>query len=186
MWGGGGGDAGGFGFGMGGFGMGGRGGAGGQFVQNFAAYPPSFLETERPQVEEGDKIIMPSSCLDTLARLRITYPMLFEVTNQNTGRKTHCGVLEFIAPEGMIYLPHWMMQNLFLETGDKVTLRSVTLAKGTFVKLRPQNRDFLDISNPKATLENRLRGFSALTKGDTIVIRHAGKQYPLDIMEVRC
>merc|ERR1719240_2197889 len=85
----------------------------------------------------------------------------------------------------MIYLPHWMMQNLFLETGDKVTLRSVTLKKGTFVKLRPQNRDFLDISNPKATLENRLRGFSALTKGDTIVIRHAGKQYPLDIMEVR-
>merc|ERR1719231_2039655 len=85
----------------------------------------------------------------------------------------------------MIYLPHWMMQNLFLETGDKVTLRSVTLSKGTYVKLRPQNRDFLDISNPKATLENRLRGFSALTKGDTIVIRHASKQYPLDIMEVR-
>jgi hypothetical protein len=32
------------------------------------------------QVEDGDKIIMPASCLDMLARLRISYPMLFEVT----------------------------------------------------------------------------------------------------------
>jgi len=160
-------------------------GRNGVFQQKFTAYPPSFLETERPQVEAGDKIIMPSSCLDALARLRITYPMLFEVTNETLGRRTHCGVLEFIAPEGMIYLPSWMMQNLFLEPGDKVTLKSVTLPKGTFVKLRPQTKDFLEIANPKATLENRLRAFSALTAGDTIVINHASKNYALDICEVR-
>lgn len=174
-------------FGGGGFGMAmPRGGGAGQFVQKFKVYPPSFMESDRPQVEEGDKIIMPTSCLEMLARLRISYPMLFEVTNELAGgRRTHCGVLEFIAPEGVIYLPHWMMSNLFLEPGDKVTIRSVSLPKGTFVKFRPQTKDFLEISNPKATLENKLRGFSALTTGDTIVIRHASKQYHLDIMEVR-
>ena len=176
-----------FGGGGGGFGMMAPGvGAGGQFVQKFKVYPPSFMQTDRPQVEEGDKIIMPTSCLEMLARLRISYPMLFEVTNELAGgRRTHCSVLEFIAPEGVIYLPHWMMSNLFLEPGDKVTIRSVSLPKGTFVKFRPQTKDFLDISNPKATLENKLRGFSALTTGDTIVIRHASKQYALDIMEVK-
>ena len=61
------------------------GGRNGVFQQKFTAYPPSFLDTERPQVEEGDKIIMPSSCLETLARLRITYPMLFEVKNETLG-----------------------------------------------------------------------------------------------------
>ena len=169
----------------GGFGMA-AGAPGGQFIQKFTAYPPSFMERENRQVEEGDKIIMPTSCLEILARLRIQYPMLFEVTNELAqGRRTHCGVLEFVAPEGHIYLPHWMMSNLFLEPGDKVTIKSVSLEKGKFVKFRPQKKEFLEIANPKATLENKLRGFSALTTGDTIVIRHAGKEYALDIMEVR-
>jgi len=51
--------------------------------------------------------------------------------------------------------------------------------------LWPQTSNFLKLNNPKATLENKLRGFSALTTGDTIVIRHASKQYALDIMEVK-
>ena len=169
------------------FGAAGQGGGGqGEFNQKFNVYPPSFLDSDRPQVEEGDTIIMPAPCLDMLARLRISYPMLFEVTNEAAGgRKTHCGVLEFVAPEGKIFLPHWMMQNLFLEPGDVVRIRSVTMNKGTHVKFRPQSSDFLKLNNPKATLENKLRGFSALTTGDTIVLRHAGKHYAIDIMEVR-
>ena len=43
-----------------------------------------------------------------------------------------------------------MMQNLLLQEGDIVKLKSTSLPKGTFVKLRPQSKDFLDISNPKA------------------------------------
>jgi hypothetical protein len=34
--------------------------------------------------------------------------MLFKVENSTTGRFTHCGVLEFVADEGMVYLPHWV------------------------------------------------------------------------------
>lgn len=36
--------------------------------------------------------------------------MLFQVENRRDARRTHCGVLEFIADEGMAYLPYWMMQ----------------------------------------------------------------------------
>jgi hypothetical protein len=43
-----------------------------------------------------------------------------------------------------------MMQNLLLQEGDIVKLKSVSLPKGTYVKLRPQSKDFLDITNPKA------------------------------------
>jgi ubiquitin fusion degradation protein 1 len=34
--------------------------------------------------------------------------MLFKVENAATGRTTHCGVLEFIAQEGHVYLPRWV------------------------------------------------------------------------------
>lgn len=46
------------------------------------------------------------SCL--AAQLHIDYPMLFQVENRRDGRKTHCGVLEFIADEGMVYMPYWV------------------------------------------------------------------------------
>ncbi|KAK1686220.1 hypothetical protein QYE76_047068 [Lolium multiflorum] len=52
-------------------------------------------------------VIMPPSALDRLASLHIEYPMLFEVRNTAAERTSHCGVLEFIAEEGMIYMPYW-------------------------------------------------------------------------------
>lgn len=43
-----------------------------------------------------------------------------------------------------------MMQNLLLQEGDIVQIKNATLPKGTYVKLQPHTKDFLDISNPKA------------------------------------
>ena len=34
--------------------------------------------------------------------------MLFKVESSSSGRSTHCGVLEFIAEEGVVYMPHWV------------------------------------------------------------------------------
>lgn len=50
------------------------------------------------------------------ASLHIDYPMLFELRNAATERVSHCGVLEFIAEEGMIYMPYWvsLVENIFL------------------------------------------------------------------------
>ena len=54
-------------------------------------------------------VIMPPSALDHLTRLNINYPMLFKLTNRNVDRVTHCGVLEFVADEEKVYLPHWVI-----------------------------------------------------------------------------
>ena len=43
-----------------------------------------------------------------LATLNITYPMLFRLSNPKKNRQTHCGVLEFCAEEGRVYVPHWV------------------------------------------------------------------------------
>ena len=44
------------------------------------------------------------------ARLSISYPMLFEVKNPNKEGvlPIHCGVLEFTAEEGTVFLPYWV------------------------------------------------------------------------------
>ena len=78
-----------------------------------------------------------------------------------------------------------MMQNLALEEGEIVTLKSASLPKGTYVKLQPHTTDFLDISNPKAVLETTLRNFSCLTVGDQITINYNNRQYFIDIVEAK-
>ena len=34
--------------------------------------------------------------------------MLFKLTNEAAVKSTHCGVLEFVADEGRIYMPYWV------------------------------------------------------------------------------
>ncbi|KAL9642832.1 hypothetical protein ABK040_009907 [Willaertia magna] len=152
------------------------------FKRQYRTYTGAFCS--KPQIDEGGKIILPASALDELVRLNIVYPMLFKITNPKKGKYVHCGVLEFVAEEGRAYIPFWMQEHLQLSPGQLVTIENATLPKGTFVKIRPQQKAFIEISDPKAVLEKQLRNFSCLTKGDTIIIHYNNKQYCIDIVEV--
>ncbi|XP_076031541.1 ubiquitin fusion-degradation 1-like [Oratosquilla oratoria] len=144
-----------------------------------------FPNSDKQSVENGGKIIMPPSALDVLTRLNIVYPMLFKLSNRKGNRSTHCGVLEFVADEGKLYIPYWMMRNLLLDEGELVQIESVTLPVATFSKFEPQNVEFLDITNPKAVLENALRNFACLTVDDVIAINYNDRIYELRVLEVR-
>lgn len=153
----------------------------GAFTRQFRGFPVSFID--RDDLERGDKIVLPPSALDMLARLNIAFPMVFELESR-AGRKTHCGVQEFVAEEGHANLPYWLMQNIAAVEGEMVTIRNATLQKGTYVKLQPQSSDFLQIANPKAVLEATLRNFTCLTKGDTIAIAYNDKTYHIVVLAV--
>ncbi|XP_034827629.1 ubiquitin fusion degradation protein 1 homolog isoform X1 [Maniola hyperantus] len=156
------------------------------FIMTFRCFSVSMMPgNERQDVERGGKIIMPPSALELLTRLNIEYPMIFKLTNKKTKRITHCGVLEFVADEGYVYLPHWMMANLVLEEGALIQIESVSLPVATFSKFQPLSEDFLDITNPKAVLENCLRNFSCLTTGDVIAIKYNSKVYELCVLETK-
>ncbi|CAJ1337944.1 unnamed protein product [Effrenium voratum] len=159
------------------------GGVPGRFDNQYQVFPVSFMGKE--ELEKGNKIILPQSALDHLARLNISWPMLFEMTNPATNRSTHGGVQEFIAEEGTCFFPYWMMQNLLLTEGDLVRITNTTLPKGSFVKLQPVHSDFLDIHNPRAVLENSLRNFATLTVGDCVVIDYNQRKYEIEIVECK-
>ena len=56
------------------------------------------------------------------ASLHIDYPMLFELRNAAAERVSHCGVLEFIAEEGMIYMPYWVGIQIFFGLGTRTAI----------------------------------------------------------------
>ncbi|KAL7554584.1 hypothetical protein ACHAWF_018067 [Thalassiosira exigua] len=168
---------------MWGFMGGGRGGLPDKFEEQYHCY--SAAMADKSHLEQGDKILLPPSAFDVLARLQVDYPMLFQLQSPDKGTLTHCGVLEFTAEEGSCVVPFWMMQNLLIEEGSVLTVSNVSLPKASFVKFQAQHVDFLEISNPRAVLEHALRNFSCITKGDVICVPYNSKNYHFEIKEVR-
>lgn len=157
------------------------------YDEYFKAYSMAMLPgKERLNVSYGGKIIMPPSALAHLTNLEIESPWFFELrtTGASEARRTHAGVLEFIADEGNVHLPAWMMRTLGLSEGDPIRLTGATLPKGKMVKIQPQTVDFLEISDPKAVLEQAFRNFSALTPGDIVEISYNCLTFEILIMEI--
>lgn len=140
----------------------------------------------RTQVMFGGQIMMPPSALRHLTELDIEGPWTFELINPiKRHLKTHAGVLEFTADEGVVYLPSWMMKRLELSEGGAIRLFGSRLPKGKLVKLQAQSVTFLELSDPKAVLEQAFRSYTALTEGDIIEISYNMMTFELLIMEIQ-
>lgn len=158
-------------------------------------YPASFAFRE--DIEMGDKILLPASALNELAQFMGRSnkdPMIFCLTNMNlmSPKRTYCGVLEFVAEEGLCYIPNWMFKMLnFVEEGSPAQISMVTDMKkknvktAYFIKLRPHKTKFIELDNPKAVLEYQLRNFTCLHEGDTITISTFSGKFEIDILEIK-
>ncbi|CAR28986.1 hypothetical protein ZYGR_0W00140 [Zygosaccharomyces rouxii] len=158
-----------------------------KFEEFFRCYPVAMMNDRirKDDANFGGKIFLPPSALSKLTMLNVRYPMLFELTANENGKVTHGGVLEFIAEEGRAYLPQWMMETLGVQPGSLLKIGSTDLPLGQFVKIQPQSVDFLDITDPKAVLENVLRKFSTLTVDDIIEINYNDSLYRIKVLEVK-
>ncbi|KAM9937252.1 hypothetical protein OXX80_003212 [Metschnikowia pulcherrima] len=158
-----------------------------KFEDYFRCYPVAMMpdNVRKDDSNFGGKIFLPPSALNKLTMLHIRYPMLFELVNEAENLTSHSGVLEFVAEEGRVYLPQWTMETLKLQPGSLIKIASCDLPNGQFVKLEPQSVDFLDISDPKAVLENALRKFSTLTVNDIIEIDYNDTRFGIKVLEVK-
>ncbi|KAK0566439.1 ubiquitin fusion degradation protein [Tilletia horrida] len=184
--------------GAGGGGLFGMGFGGGMFDRRLGGAPPQafteFLKAysmamlpqkERLNVSYGGKIIMPPSALAKLSQFEIASPWIFELNNiSENPKRTHAGVLEFIAEEGNVHLPAWMMRTLGLNEGDPIRIIGKQLPKGKLVKFQAQTVDFLEISDHRAVLEQAMRNFSTLTPGDIIEISYNCLTFELLVMDI--
>ncbi|BGP29974.1 hypothetical protein JCM10296v2_001726 [Rhodotorula toruloides] len=163
------------------------------FRRQYRAYSTAILEVQqgrsygggRSNLMYGGKIVMPPSALDELTQLDIELPIDFEITNPAQPElNTHAGVLEFIAEEGCVNLPQWIMDQLRLNEGDPIRIVGGRYPKGKLIKIQPQSVDFLEISDPKAVLEQALRNYSCLSAGDIVEIGYHSLTFRLLIMEI--
>ncbi|QPG74018.1 hypothetical protein FOA43_001335 [Brettanomyces nanus] len=157
------------------------------FEDYFRCYPVEMMPdaSNKETANYGGKVFLPQSALHRLTMMNIRYPMLFNITSESSGKSTHSGVLEFTAEEGRCYMPQWIMDTLVAEPGTLVKVQTTDLPQGSFVKLEPQSVDFLEISDPRAVLENALRNFATLTVNDIIELHYNDQIYKIKVLEVK-
>jgi hypothetical protein len=171
------------------------------FARNIPQFGTQFSHSYKILPISKDKegsgmIILCRSALEKISMLELQYPLMFQIQN----KKSHppkiitCGVQDFTAPEGVAFVPRWMMRNLGLHdnsdnnnstVGDIATISSVTLPSATFIQLQPQSVAFLNISNPKAVLEQTLRKYPTLTKGSTILFYYNDKEHYMKVLDIK-
>eukprot|EP00927_Polykrikos_kofoidii_P036801 TRINITY_DN31046_c0_g1_i1.p1 TRINITY_DN31046_c0_g1~~TRINITY_DN31046_c0_g1_i1.p1 ORF type:complete len:429 (+),score=78.80 TRINITY_DN31046_c0_g1_i1:119-1405(+) len=167
------------------FGLFGDGGlfGGSSFSCTLKGYPVAYMGRE--DLEIGNRMLLPPSAMERLSQLNVPSPMLFEVSDFERHRKTHAGVLEFVAPEETCYLPSWILRHLGAEDGDVLHVQSRTLPKATYIKFRPASVALLRVFNPRALLENGLRNYTSVTEGDSFAVEYNGRSYGLEVVETR-
>lgn len=113
------------------------------------------------------KVILPAHCLVDLDSRQVETPYVFRISAHDGVSYTHAGVHEFTGENQTILLPRWMYEQLALDKSP-VEVTCATLPKGEYMRLLPQSKEFLELENPKLSLEDSLRNYQVLSTGDTI------------------
>lgn len=143
----------------------------------------------RTDIESGNKILLPQRILEEITNKnagQLPYPMIFSVSSLQTKKTYFVGVLEFTAPDNTVILPFWLFRNMRVAEGEMIRIGYCKfLPKANFCKIRPHKTAFIELADPKTILEMELRKFVCLNLNDTITIEFNGKQYDLDIVELK-
>ena len=140
----------------------------------------------------SNKILLPESMLFELTKDNhdsLEQKLYFKIANKETQYGEVCGVHEFSAPPGVVYLPYHIMESCSLQEGDTVQVDLLSPPKGNFMKIRLHNsKEFSKLSNPKVVLEKIMsRDYPVVTQGQTIALNYTdlNKVFMIDIVETR-
>ena len=152
--------------------------------------------TQNPEMIEklrcSNKILLPESMLFELTKDNhdsLQQKLYFKVSNKETQYGEVCGVHEFSAPPGVVYLPYHIMESCSLQEGSTVQVDLLSPPKGNFMKIRLHNsKEFSKLSNPKAVLEKIMsRDYPVVTQGQTIALNYTelNKVFMVDVVETK-
>eukprot|EP00698_Gefionella_okellyi_P019010 TRINITY_DN5772_c0_g1_i1.p1 TRINITY_DN5772_c0_g1~~TRINITY_DN5772_c0_g1_i1.p1 ORF type:complete len:593 (-),score=69.09 TRINITY_DN5772_c0_g1_i1:992-2770(-) len=141
-------------------------------------HAPDFVH--RSDLEDSNAILLP---LSVICKLRSNLPSRMFWRLQSEKGSTHCGVREFLAPDGVVIVPMWIMQNLGVDEGCNMTVSLVDLPAIQCMKLRPHSVEFLEIENPRVALEVAFRSLVCVSVGDVIRFKHNSVTFYADVVE---
>ena len=135
----------------------------------------------------GDNIIVPQRILEEVEYLeRASYQFVIKNETRTGTHTICCRVEEFCSGDEMVvYVPDWIMQNLYTDDNEIVVLSLMQseLGKAKKVVIQPHDSLFLTLDDHKGVLENSLRRFSSLTKGTSIMIKHDNEPHSLSVID---
>ena len=155
-------------------------GAGGSLSESVRCYSPGQagpyggILSKKGRSLKGNKICLAPSVLGRLQmrfRDRMPSPLLYRIRNPKYNKVSHCGLIEFTAPERCALLSDSFMEDMILGPGDIAELRLVDLPTLTKVIFQPFRWQFSRIQDPKGTLTRELQShYACLTRGDTVTV----------------
>ena len=111
--------------------------------------------------------------------------MTFKLTNRTLNKVAYCGVLEFTAKQYKMYVPQWIMTQLFAEPGQRIEVMNVTLPSATYIKIKPLDPIFNKLSNPRIVLEYHLQKHITLYKDEIFNIKYCDHEFEFQIIELQ-
>ena len=150
-------------------------------------FPASCLELAAEILPElahmpSGRVVLPQHCaLDIYRRVfggiaLSTVAFHVEIKNCSKEVRAFAGMAEVASlQEPIVFLPSSMMRQLFLEDGDPVRIRAVTLPLCGCVYLQPQSQEFYEIAGaePELVLQESLAPLPALTSGLSVQVEVA-------------
>ena len=151
-----------------------------------------FAEPAPATLDTGDKIVLPSSALEEILSAvnnnseNLPSPLTFELRHPHTRSIVHGGVKEFSGTGDTVQLPSWMLESLQIKPMDRVVIKSKSLPKGTWAKLRPLSRNATDITDYRATFESHLRShYNTMATGQILTCRYGSQSYPFLVTDLK-
>lgn len=154
-----------------------------------------------PTTSDGDKITLPVSALEELNPQNahelgvFTFELSYRAASDGSVRRTHAGVLEFVAQEGTVGLPPKVAASLCeraagsgaaAQLPDALQVKFVRLEKGKFASLQPRGAGFGEREiDFKKILERSLKAHTTLTVGDVLFVRHGKETFEVAVAELQ-
>lgn len=99
---------------------------------------------------------------------------------------TYCGVMDFTADEGMVMIPHGVLENLDVYGSDFVTIRYIgNVPKGDFVQLEPMEKEIFDIPELDKFFEKIISNYCLLYPEQIITCTYSNVQYSIKVKSIK-
>eukprot|EP00484_Ammonia_sp_Unknown_P029210 CAMPEP_0197025864 /NCGR_PEP_ID=MMETSP1384-20130603/6068_1 /TAXON_ID=29189 /ORGANISM="Ammonia sp." /LENGTH=535 /DNA_ID=CAMNT_0042454443 /DNA_START=81 /DNA_END=1685 /DNA_ORIENTATION=- len=157
------------------------------FQQKYRVFSAAFWEnTENTafDLERSDKIVLPPSALNALTACNAPFPVLLKVqiidpqTNKPKASNIFCYVVDYSAPEGLIYMSSWMISKLSLDQSGQsvVELSLPTLSDLTYqcptaelVQFQPHSLQLMLMDNVTDLVHKSLAEYYSSLRVDDVI-----------------
>jgi len=172
------------------------------FQQKYRVFSAAFWQKNGTPIdlEKSDKIVLPPSALSRLTECNASFPVLLKIqlidsgTNKVLPSSVFSYVVDYSAPEGLVYMSSWMVTKLNLDqSGQSVVELNLPTPNNLkyqcpmadFLQLQPHSLQLMLLENVTNLVHAALSSYySSLRVNDEITVYSKGKQHKLSVVKI--